>query len=90
MAGKPDVPPVRQQYALTRSLKINGNRLRFKPAKIVAGQATGNLMVLPLSNKSSADIVSAGKCDGVVILDPTRGEYRSGETVEFHPWKRIL
>jgi molybdopterin molybdotransferase len=78
---------VQKRAALADSVTIKGSRMRLKPGKIVTNGDSSNMMVAPIPNKSSADIVAAGRCDGVMVLPIEKQEYKKGDIVEFHSWK---
>jgi molybdopterin molybdotransferase len=87
MAGSAEKPLNFPKFSLAESFKNKGGRIRFVPVKLVFSSNGGGLQLSPVRTMSSSDLVAAGKCDGVMVLDPLVGEYRMGDMVEFHSWK---
>jgi len=47
------------------------------------------LTVAPVPFASSADLVSAGRADGVMLLPPDRRQFAEGEFITFRPWRPL-
>jgi molybdopterin molybdotransferase len=61
--------------------------VRCELARLAARQ-TG-LAVAPVPFASSADLVAAGRADGVAVLPADRAHFDAGELVVFRPWRQL-
>jgi molybdopterin molybdotransferase len=61
--------------------------VRCELARVIDGER--GLAVFPMPSQSSADLVSAGHADGIVVLPPDRTHFTAGELVEFRPWRPL-
>lgn len=62
-------------------------RVRYELARLVSRE--NGLAVIPVPSRSSADLVSAGHADGVLILPPVQPDFAPGELVRFRPWRPL-
>jgi molybdopterin biosynthesis enzyme len=72
---------------LAVTLHSKGGRARYILARI-QWKAEGP-EVLPVSSKSSADLVSASSADGVVITPPQVRILKAGSMAIFRPWRPL-
>jgi molybdopterin molybdotransferase len=72
---------------LAEAVRSEGGFLWCKLARLAAGPR--GLAVAPVPFASSADLVSAGRADGVILLPPDRKRFEAGEFVAFRPWRPL-
>ena len=72
---------------LAESVEAEGGFVRCALARVVMGEH--GLAAAPVPFRSSADLVSAGHADGVVLLPPERTRFAAGESVAFRPWRPL-
>jgi molybdopterin molybdotransferase len=70
--------------SLAEPLPKPGGRVRYQLARLV--WVGHEARVVPVMSHSSADLPSAGRTDGVVVLRPGVEGLAAGELVEFRPW----
>ena len=75
----------RVRLPLARSVRVKGGRMRFMPARIVAGKM--GAQVMPIPSRGSADLVSGAQADGVYTLPRGAEELPAGALVDFRPWR---
>jgi molybdopterin molybdotransferase len=73
---------------LAEALESKGGRVRCELARLV--QRESGLVVAFVPSQSSADLVSAGHADGVLVLPPEQTHFASGDLVVFRPWRPLL
>jgi molybdopterin molybdotransferase len=73
---------------LAKQVSSKGERVYFCLARLV--NSTEGLSAIPVSVVGSADLVAAGRADGVIKIAVGVKEVQAGTLVEFHPWKQIL
>ncbi len=61
--------------------------VRCRPACLV--NRRDGLAVAPVPSVSSADLVSAGRAEGAILLTPGRRTWKPGTLVEFRPWRPL-
>ena len=75
-------------FPLGKEIEYRGDRQWVCPAKLIRnGESTH---VLPCPPVGSADLVTASKADGAVLLEPNSGVLEAGEIVPFRPWVEML
>jgi len=67
-------------------MRGKGGRTRFAPGRLCYETPATTLKVRAVATQSSADLVAAGRADGVMILPADLREIPAGTLVEFHPW----
>lgn len=72
---------------LAAATESKGGRVRCELARLVYG-ASG-LAVTAVLSQSSADLVSAGQADGVMLLPPDQTIFAAGQLVAFRPWRPL-
>ncbi len=72
---------------LAEAAQSEGGWMWCKLARLIAGPH--GLAVAPVPFASSADLVSAGRADGVVLLPPDRTRFAAGDVVAFRPWRPL-
>lgn len=72
---------------LAADVESRGGRVRCELARLVSGD--GGPAVCPVPSHSSADLASAGRADGVILLPPIRRRFTVGEQVKFRPWRPL-
>jgi molybdopterin molybdotransferase len=72
---------------LAKAADSKAGRMRYELARLVSGR--GGLTVVGVPSHSSADLASAGRADGVILLPPPRRRFTAGELVMFRPWRPL-
>ncbi len=72
---------------LAEEVQSTGGWTFFKLAKLRA--EPGGVSVAAVPSASSADLASAARADGVVIVPPDRTRIVAGEIVSFRPWRPL-
>ncbi len=72
---------------LAESVQTEGGFVRCVLARL-AGRK-GGLAVAPVPFRSSADLVSAARADGAVLLPADRTRFEAGELVAFRAWRPL-
>lgn len=72
------------RVTLAEPLPRPAGRLRYHLARLDWGD--GAPKAIPVRSQSSADLPSAGRAEGVILLRPAPGTPEAGESVEFRPW----
>jgi len=72
---------------LADATKSKGGRLRCELARLVNRES--GLAVAAVPSQSSADLVSAGQADGVMLLPPGQTLFPAGQLVAFRPWRPL-
>ncbi len=72
---------------LAGAAESKAGRVRYELARVV--HRDNGLAVAPVPSQSSADLVSAGRADGVVVLPPEQTRFAPGELVVFRPWRPL-
>jgi molybdopterin molybdotransferase len=70
---------------LAEATQSAGGWLWCQLARLINGPK--GLAVAPVPFASSADLVSAGRADGAILLPPDRTRFAVGECVTFRPWR---
>lgn len=78
-------PPL--HLPLATPLRSKGGRVHYILARVE--WAADGPKVRTVESKSSADLVSAGLADGVVIIPPEVKELAASEVVAFRPWRPL-
>jgi molybdopterin molybdotransferase len=73
---------------LAEATGSKAGRVRFELARLVNRES--GLAVVSVPSQSSADLVSAGRADGVLVLPSEQTRFASGELVVFRPWRPLL
>lgn len=74
---------------LTQSVRARGKgREVFVLAKLV--RSAKGLGVCPVDSRGSADLVAAGRADGVFVMPRGADEAPAGLVVKFQPWRELL
>jgi molybdopterin molybdotransferase len=72
---------------LTSDMNSKGGRIRYVQGKIV-WKKTGPQVDI-VESQSSADLVSAGKADGTIVVSADATHLSAGSFIQFRPWRRI-
>ncbi|MBI2441415.1 MAG: molybdopterin molybdotransferase MoeA [Lentisphaerae bacterium] len=76
---------------LGAELKSKGGRVRYLLGRLNLNDGSpGTTSVIPVKSKSSADLVSAGKADGAIIVPAHVKSLPSGAILEFRPWRALI
>ena len=73
---------------LAKQVKSKGERVYFCLAGLV--NSSEGLSAVPVPTVGSADLIAAGRADGVIKIAMGVKQVQAGTLVEFHPWKQIL
>ena len=73
---------------LAKQVKSKGERVYFCLVRLV--NSTEGFSAIPVSVVGSADLIAAGRADGVIKIAVGVKQVQAGALVEFHPWKQIL
>ncbi len=87
MMGGPGTGPWAVSVRLAEEASARGDRTLLMPSRMDV-DASGGLVAVPIRIRSSADLISASRANGVVKLEPEHGPYAAGSSVEAHPWSR--
>ena len=72
---------------LAAPLESKGRRMRYVLGRLSrAEKPTG---IAPLESRSSADLVSAGRADGAIVVPAEATHLSPGEIVEFRAWRPV-
>jgi len=72
---------------LADTAESSGGRVRYELARLV--NRPNGLAVVAVPSRSSADLVSAGHADGVIMLPPDQTRFAAGQLVAFRPWRPL-
>lgn len=72
---------------LGSGLTSKGGRVRYILGRLSLGETMS--CVVPVESRSSADLVSAGRADGAIVVPANITRMRTGEIVEFRPWRTL-
>lgn len=72
---------------LAAATESKGGRVRCELARLVNRES--GLAVTAVPSQSSADLVSAGQADGVMLLPPDQTLFAAGQLVAFRPWRAL-
>jgi len=72
---------------LAQATESKAGRVRCALARLVNRES--GLAVAPVPSQSSADLVSAGHADGVILLPPDLTHFAAGQLVAFRPWRPL-
>jgi len=72
---------------LAGATESKGGRVRCELARLVNRES--GLAVAAVPSQSSADLVSAGHADGVMVLPPDQTHFAAGQLVVFRPWRPL-
>ena len=85
------LPPDRCRPALRLPLRSplasQGGRVRFVLARLFWDE--GGPRLEPVDSRSSADLVSGGRADGVIAVPARVIALRAGDVVQFRPWRPL-
>jgi molybdopterin molybdotransferase len=73
---------------LAEATESKAGRARYELARLVNRES--GLAVVSVPSRSSADLVSAGHADGVLVLPAEQTHFALGELVVFRPWRPSL
>ena len=73
---------------LAEATESKAGRARYELAHLVNRES--GLAVASVPSHSSADLISAGHADGVLVLPPEQTHFAPGELVVFRPWRLSL
>ena len=73
---------------LDKQVSSKGERVYFCLARLL--NSSKGLSAVPVSVVGSADLIAAGRADGVIKIAVGVKQVQAGALVEFHPWKQIL
>lgn len=71
----------------TEAIERHPDRTRFLLGRL--DHAQGRTVSVPLVCRGSADIASAARADGVIVVPPGSRKIRTGTAMEFRPWRSI-
>ncbi|MDP2990630.1 MAG: molybdopterin-binding protein, partial [Kiritimatiellota bacterium] len=72
---------------LGSGLTSKGGRARYILGRLSLDETMS--CVVPVASRSSADLVSAGRADGAIVVPANVTRLRAGEIVEFRPWRAL-
>ena len=85
LAGVPaDSCRTKLRLPVTSSIRSKGERVQLHLARLVLRDSGS--CVEPIPTAGSADLVAAGKADGVIMMPAGIKQVDASETVDFRPW----
>ena len=78
----------RLMVTLAKQVRSKGERVYFCLARL--SNSSKGLSAVPVPMVGSADLIAAGRADGVIKIAVGVKQVQAGTLVEFHPWKQIL